>query len=281
MRRTFVLMFILFFFNTSVIAQDDQLLKDLAWHRYVTSNFTILSIDDDHGLWMKNNLDDIKVWCLTRWGLPDVKFSKECRIFCVPDSAMLNKLFNLNDSKVEIRRKDGLIEITAMWLALDDKPAKILPINLSQIIFAEFEQVNHFKFPIWSIKGMCQLNGLTSDIKVDLSSLSSSKLFDLESILNLQEDQFLKLSLDRQKVFSSQSAALCLLLRKEFGEVRLHSFLKTSHHSGSKVATEKVLGFKAMDDFQKTYVRYVNGLSKDLQERVTPDSYLTIKKAER
>lgn len=273
----FSLLLILSFQNTV----DDPEIKNLVWNRYVTSNFTILSIDNDQGQWMRNNLENIKIWCLTRWGLPDIKFSKECRIFCVPNHVLLKKLFNLDDSKVEIRRKDGAIEITAMWLALDDKPAKVLPIHLTEIVIAEFEEINKFKFAFWAKKGIAALNGVIPDIKNDLSSLKDAKLMSLESLLNFNQEQFLKLSAEKQKIFIDQSVCLCLLLRKEFGEVKLHSFLKKSYQNGSNEAVQKVLGFVNVEDFEKTYSRYVSGLSKDILEKATPDSYLQIKKAER
>ena len=41
-------------------AIEDPLIKNLVWNRYITTNFTILSIDNDQGYWMKNNLEDIK-----------------------------------------------------------------------------------------------------------------------------------------------------------------------------------------------------------------------------
>ncbi|MFZ9240431.1 MAG: hypothetical protein ACO22R_04775 [Chitinophagaceae bacterium] len=258
-------------------AQDDPEINKLAWHRYVTSNFTILSINDEQGLWMKNNLENIKVWCLTRWGLPDVKFSKECRIFCVPDGDMLSRLFNLSASKSEVRSKDGSIEITAMWLALDDKPARVIPTHLSEVILAEFEQANNFKFPYWATRGISQLNGSMADIKTSLGHLPESNLIDTETLLSAKPDQYLKYSKERQRVFDSQSIAMCLLLRKEFGEVKLHAFLKSCHKSGHATAIQGVLGFKSVSDFDKTFNRYIKGLSKDLGERITPDSYLTIK----
>ena len=280
MKNKFLCMFLFLFFVANSIAQDDPAIKDLAWHRYVTNNFTILSLDDDQGVWMKNNLENIKVWCLTRWGLPDVKFSKECRVFCVPDNDMLNKLFSLDSSRVEIRKKDGNIEITAMWLALDDKPAKVLPSNLSQIILAEFEQVNSFKFPLWSIKGMSFLNSIISDVKSDIANINESYLLDIESVLNFNEEQYLKLNLENKKCFNSQAVILCLFLRKEFGEIKFHSFLKTSYKTGSKDAIEKVLGFKTISDFKNSYARYLKQLCKDVKEKTTPESYLIIKKAE-
>jgi hypothetical protein len=128
---------------------------------------------------------------------------------------------------------------------------------------------------------MSQLNGFLSDIRSELSDLNNSKLFDVDSLLNLNEAQYDALSGDRKNIFVSQSSILCLLLRKEFGEVKMHSFLKVSYQMGSNAAVEKVLGFKNMQEFQKTYTRYLSGLSKDVKEKITPDSYLIIKKNER
>lgn len=256
---------------------DDPEIKNLVWNRYITNNFTILSIDDDQGYWMKNNIENIKSWCLTRWGLPDVKFSKECRVFCVPNSSMLKKLFNLDSSKMEIRTKDGSLEITAMWLALDEKPSDLIPVQVSEIIFTEFEYVNKFKFPLWAKKGMAFMNSSITDIKNEFISLSDAKNV-IENILNMNQDQFNKLTSDKKIQFIKQSAALILMIRKEFGEVKLHSFFKVSYQNGSLEAVQKVLGFSGYSDFEKTYLRYTNGLSKDISQKTTPDSYLQIKK---
>ena len=256
---------------------DDPEIKNLVWNRYITNNFTILSINDDQGYWMKNNIENIKSWCLTRWGLPDVKFSKECRVFCVPNSAMLKKLFNLDSSKMEIRTKDGSLEITAMWLALDEKPSNLIPVQVSEIIFTEFEYANKFKFPLWAKKGMALMNSSIADIKNEFISLSDAKNV-VENILNMSQNQFDKLTFDKKNQFIKQSAALILMIRKEFGEVKLHSFLKVSYQNGSLEALQKVLGFSGYSDFEKTYLRYTNGLSKDISQKATPDSYLQIKK---
>jgi len=278
--KRYIVGFFLFFLTGFCIAQDDPELKNLAWHRYVTTNFTILSLNDDQGNWMKNNLENIKSWCLTRWGFPDIKFSKECRVFCVPDNAMLSKLFNLTSSKVEIRRNNGSIEITAMWISLDDKPARIIPTNLSSIILSELEQVNKLKFPLWATIGISKLNGTQEDIRYSLSFLSDKSLFSIDDLLSLTNDQYSKFDNEKQQLFDSQSVALCLFLRKEFGEVKLHSFLKINYQSGYSVAVKIVLGFLSISEFEKTYIRYVKGLSKDVSDKITPDSYLTIKQLE-
>ena len=79
----------------------DPEIKSLEWNRYVTKNFTILSIDNQKGKQLAETIDSLKSLSLTKWGFPDVKFTKECRVFCVPNYNLLKKLFNLNASKVQ------------------------------------------------------------------------------------------------------------------------------------------------------------------------------------
>src|SRR5580698_5192926 len=71
----------------------DPDLKGLQWNRYVAGNFTIMSINDAQGKWLAENIEKIKAWCITRWGFPDFKFSKECRVMCVPSHQLMKKLF--------------------------------------------------------------------------------------------------------------------------------------------------------------------------------------------
>jgi hypothetical protein len=261
--------------------EDIPEIKGLVWNRYVTNNFTILSIEDEQGYWMKNNIEGIKSWCLGRWGLPDIKFSRECRVFCVPDSAMLKKLFDLDSSKFEVRRKGPDLEITAMWLALDDKPSKIIPSYLSQVALSEFESINKIKLPFWCKVGISRLNRGIPEIKSDLTSIDNDKLFDMSTLMNTSEEQFSKLSAEKMRVFSSQSELLCLFIRKEFGEVRLHSFMKENFRVGSDKSVTSVLGFTGHEDMERTYLRYVRRLSSDIKNNITPDSYLEINKVAR
>ena len=67
-------------------------LKNLVWNKWNTNNFTILSIDQAQGEYLFNNLEAIKTWSLTRWGMSDLKYSAECRVFCVPNKNLMKKL---------------------------------------------------------------------------------------------------------------------------------------------------------------------------------------------
>jgi hypothetical protein len=54
----------------SVVADDFEL-KNLQWNRYVTKNFTILSIDNEKGKILSESIEEIKTSSLVRWGFPD------------------------------------------------------------------------------------------------------------------------------------------------------------------------------------------------------------------
>ena len=80
------LFLVLVLFNCVAIAQDSNILmpagqqvvqndfQDLVWNRYTTENFTILSIENKQGKWLSYNIENIKSWCVKRWGLPNIKF---------------------------------------------------------------------------------------------------------------------------------------------------------------------------------------------------------------
>ena len=61
----------------------DADLEGLRWNRYTTDNFVILSIDNNQGRWLYQNVEKIKQLSLTRWGFPQTseEFTQECRIF--------------------------------------------------------------------------------------------------------------------------------------------------------------------------------------------------------
>lgn len=181
----FILLTVLLSVPSQIVAQEiispvgaaaptDPALKDLAWNRYTTKSFVIMSIDDAQGKWMSGNMELVKSWCLERWGFPDFQFTKECRVFCVPNKALLKKLFNLDDSKAEIRQTNGKIEISAMWLVLDDKPSRVIPPQLTKICFAEFEQKHNVTIPFFAKNGMALLNGTIPDIRGHIVSLGTT-----------------------------------------------------------------------------------------------------------
>lgn len=271
---------------TGTTVPSDPALKDLVWNRYTTKSFVIMSIDDAQGKWMSGNMELVKTWCLERWGFPDFQFTKECRIFCVPNKALLKKLFNLDESKAEVRRTNGQIEITAMWLVLDDKPARIVPPQLTKICMAEFEQRHNVTIPFFAKNGIALLNGTIPDIRGHIVSLGTvvqkdQPIFISEKMFLMTEEEYNKQSVEHKKIFDQQSVALCLLLRKEFGEAKMQGFLRMTVKNPPKDVLYAVYGFNSYAQFDQSYLRFMKDISREVTQQKTPDSYLEIRAVSR
>ena len=247
--------------------------KDLTWNRYTTENFVIVSIDDAQGKWLSENLEKIKTWGLTRWGFNDVKFSKECRIFCVPNQALFKKLFNLDQSKFEIRE-----ELTAIWLLLDEKPTIAIPPLVTAVSLYEFEIKNSVKIPVWFKKGSAALNTSVPNIRQKLVKFTETfkkdePIYDSGKLFTFTEEDYKS---DKQ-LYEQESIMLCLMLRKEFGEAKLQGFLRIASNNDPQDVLKVVYGFNDYDHFDKQFYVFMKDLSRDMTENKTPNSYLEIK----
>lgn len=249
-------------------AAPDADLKNLEWNRYTTDNFTILSIDNSQGKWLSDNIDTIKSWCLARWGFPDSKFTKECRVFCVPNRTLLKKLFGLDQPKIEIRK-----DLTAIWMVLDDKPAKVIPNLVTPIALSEFESKNNAKIGWWFKRGASILSSPVAEIR---QSLAAPSVLSSEKLFTMTEEDYNKESAENKKAFDQGSAYLCLMLRKEFGEAKMQGFLRMSSRNSPQGVLKVIYGFSGYSHFDKQFGRFVKDLSGDLLNN-TPDSYLEIK----
>jgi len=262
-------------YGASVPTDPD--LKNLEWNRYTAESIVVLSIDDGQGKWLSENINKIRSWCLTRWGFPESNFTKECRVFCVPNKELLKKLFNLEQSKVELRN-----DMTVIWVALDDKPAKIIPPLLTQICLAEFEAKHNVKIGWWFKRGASQLNGIVPDIRQSISGLSDmlksdQPIFVSEKMFTMTEEDYLKESVENRKVFDQEAIALCIMLRKEFGEAKLQGYLRIASRNNSQDVLKVVYGFSGYGHFDKQYIRFMRDLTADVLNNKTPDSYLEIR----
>jgi hypothetical protein len=268
---------IIYPFNTALPQKSE--IKNLEWNRYTTKNFVILSINNSHGKWAGENIENVKSWCLTRWGFDDVDFSRECRIFFVPNKELMQKLFNLDRSKIEFRK-----DLNVIWVLLDDKPERIVAPLISQVCFREFEQKNSVKISLWFKRGSSYLNGTISDVRENILSLSDmlksgETVFSSQKLFNMSEENLSKEGYQNRQVFDRQSLALCLMLRKEFGEAKLQGFLRMSNKNDSNNVLKFIYGFDDFDVFEKQYIRFMKDLTSDILNNKTPNSYLEINSA--
>ena len=264
MKAISFLFFVLFSFclsaqetvTTPEISED---LKGLVWNKWDTENFIVLSIDKNQGLYIKNNIEDIKTLLLDKWGLPDVDFKGECKLICVSNKNLLKKIFRLDDSKVEIRRdQQGNVQLCVIWFCLENKE---IPLDhLTTICLAQFEE-KYDKLPYFCKKGMPLLSKDVQDIKQKLISQDKLK-FSLKDFFNVKEDK------SKSEAYKIQSALLCLLLRKEFGQDNFVNFL----HSKSLSS----FGFEDDIEFEKIVNKYYENIYNDLKENKVPNDYLEI-----
>lgn len=259
-------------------APVDPEIQNLVWNKWDTPNFIILSLDKQQGRYLYENIELMKKWASNRWGLPDVKFSSECKVLCVPNRELMKKLFRLDNSYGEVRRKDGKITISVLWLVLDGKPAELIPSALTEACVSEYEQSIGNKCGWWFHRGSSILNQTLPQIRGQISNLQKSfskdsKMFFSQSLFSMTEDQWLKETAENKLLFDQEAAALTLLLRKEFGQKMLHTFLMTKQSEQDFVA---VYGFANYAEFDATLKRYMFQLSGDIIANRTPNSYLEI-----
>lgn len=267
-----------------VSAPADTDLKGLKFNRYTTDNFVILSINNAQGKWLSENLEQIEKWCLSRWGFPEKNrsgFTKECRIFCVPNKDLLKKIFNIDEPVAEARKKDGKLEITVMWLVLDAKPSSSVVPYLTQICLTEFEEKNNVNIGYWFKRGASLLNRPIFEIKKDLVDLASvikknEAIFASDQMFTFTEEEYLKQSEENKKLFDQEAIALCLMLRKEFGEAKLQGMLRLANRNNPQDVLKVVYGFSGYNHFDKQYIRFMRDLSADILKGKTPDKYLEI-----
>ncbi len=188
----------------------------------------------------------------------------------------MKKLFNLDQFKLEFRK-----ELTVMWIVMDDDPAVVFPKNITQVAFTVFEIKNNIKIGWWFKKGSAALNATLPEIKtllVDLNSLlkKDEPIFVSEKIFAMTEAEYLLQSNDDRKRFDMQSMALCLMLRKEFGEVKLQGFLRLSNSNQTKDLLKLIYGFNDFNHFDKQYLSFMHDLSSEVVVNHVPNSYLEI-----
>lgn len=283
MQKLLLSIFALLIMSGTAAAQSTpDIIKGKVWNRWTSSNFTVHAITNDQGKYLKNNLEGVKAWVLTRWGLNDIGFEVDVKLWCVGDRELFEALYpSLDGSKVEVRREGGKIKVIEAFLLLDGSPSKTLPAPLTKICMSLFEEKHGVKFGMWAHQGMTLLNGSESQIRARLRELSpkmsnETSVFLSKTLMTTSQEDYDKLKPDEKVLFDNESMVLCLLLRKEFGQTRLLHFLK---ESDAEKGLRDVYGFRSYDHFDASFYRYMKDLIKDVGEGKTPAHYLLIQKA--
>ncbi len=254
-------------------------LKDMKFKHGVSGQFEVMALDDATGLQIERNIEKIKKTLLTRWGLPDVAITAPVRMAVVRDKDIFKKLFRIDETRAEAFRSHNGQIIHVIYLLMDDDPIDAIAPPVTEILLAEFAKKYKSNVGWWAKKGMSRLNATPDDIRENISKLNNpvdgNKVFGSESLFTLTLDQWYKLNNEQRELYDNQCLALCLMLRKEFGQKNLHKFLQTSPQDGMK----SVYRFYGFDEFDRSYKRYLQDIVREVGKNKTPTHYLTIKSA--
>lgn len=233
-------------FASTVQENVAQSPPEMQWNRYVTDNFEILSVDDDQGKYLYDNIEFIKVWITWRWGMKNYDFpvlnndkgestKVRCKLICVHNSAIYEKLFNRKTPAWRIETKNGVPEYTVWLINEGEKWNTKIPFILTGVVLNNFEANSGVKFPVWCHKGMSLLNSRLMDIR---TSIPLSTDFDSKTLLNMDLESYNKLTDAQKDKFDAQAAMFCLWVRQEFNGKIFLDFL-----SGSTINPEYCLQY--------------------------------------
>lgn len=256
-------------------------LEGLQWNRWTSKNFVVLSLNDTQAQYLHKHLESIKTWIFSRWGLYDINFSAPCKLICVDDPRLFEKLFKIGRTHVEIRKENGKIKESVIFLLITDDPAHTIPVPLSEVCYLEFEQQYQANFSWAAIRGMAVLNGAIDQIRAYILELkpvvdSNQPLYFSKGLLEMTADQYAAESQEKKHLYDQCAMAFILMIRKEFGQEKLHAFLKT-HTEEGPVKALATLGFKGYDDFDMVFKRYLLDITREIANKKAPDSYLQIR----
>jgi hypothetical protein len=256
-------------------------IKGKVWNRWTSDNFTVLSLNDTQAQYLHKHLELVKVWVFSRWGLYDVPFSAECKLICVDDPELYEKMFKINSTRVEIRRQEDRIEESVIFVLINDAPSHTIPVPLTEVCLAEFALRYQQNFPWWAYRGMSLLNGALDQIRSSLDEFvptveQNKKAYFSEGLLSMTKEAYLKLDDDKKRIYDQCAMVFCLMLRQEFGQNSFHHFLNKSTHTSGSDALVDILGFEGNEDFDRTFRRYMIDLMRDIKDNKTPDGYLQI-----
>jgi hypothetical protein len=231
----------------------------LVWNKWDSGNFVVLSLDKTQGQQIKSEIESMRKRLLSDFGL-ESDHDTICKVVCVPDSATLKKFFGLDVSHCEVKRNPaGAVESSAIWLNLEERES--LPSLL--ISACAEEAIPDGKWFV--LRGMSLLCSSPNALKNLLAEIPE---IDCPVLFEVSREKWSNMNADERNKFDKSSAAVCLLVRREFGKFGFAKFLANQHPSS--------LGFDGFSDFGKVVDRYSENLSSDIKSGRAPDNYLVV-----
>lgn len=262
--------------NSVAIPELPDEYKGYSWHRYLTNNFEVLAIDNNHAKAIVEVIEDVKKWTQVRWGMPSVDYDKPCMIMCVPSKSLLQKWFRkteINPKRSKSERVDGkYLDVYSFFISADDNYlSDQLPSKIGWVNLMHYEHLNNVSLRPWAFSGMSLLNSDINSIKTNFINLPpKGSLIPVKELFEASPNSV------NDPIFCKQSAAMCLLLMKQGNtNQRFINFVKQSSKDKPSVSLASLYGFRSYEHFDEVYVKYCNNLTHDIGRNLTPDMGLT------
>lgn len=250
------------------IKSSDENLSKISWNRWTVDEFSIHSIDKTIGVYLYENIKNIKKEALVSWGLPNIDFNHEIRIFCCSSEENLQKLFNINKSSFEFKEDKNIIYV---WLNLNESNLNSFKSLMMSISLIELEHKFKYSFPLWIHRGMPSLCDIDKTKEYIKYVHDADKIGRANNIIELEQTEYNELKDDSKKLFDISSSLLCLMVRKEFGQDNFQKCMLKN------VKVYQQLGFKDVDSFSLKYKYYCRYLIHDYEKNILKEEYLEIK----
>lgn len=262
----------------SVVFLVSALLQpDLAWNRFETKNFEVLSVSKEDGRKLSDSLERMRAWSLERWGIKSDDFAVKAKVVLAPDREAFVKLFGKDAPGVRVDR-DGLrVKAASVWVWAEPRwETGALQQYLTEVCVADFEARHRVTIPLWARVGMAGLNSNVASIRGDLAPLhevfsKNEPCFWTEDLLAMTPEKLKRYKATDQALFRREAVALCLYLQKERG--KFVPFLEAAMQSPDKAL--RVLDLTEDRQLDAALHAYMANLSKDLVDNKVPNSYLT------
>jgi len=250
---------------------NEQKIKEMEWIRGVSGDFEVISLDNEKGLFIEENVNGVKKRVLPKWGFGDIKLNAPVRMMVVPDAATMSRLFRLLGTKVEPFRKHKDKTLHVIYLVVEDTPAKTLNKPITKLMLSEWEKKYSSNIGFWAKQGMSSLSLPAKNVKETLLKTENGR-FSAEALFGMTEQHWKELNKEDRELFDNQCALLVLMIRKEFGEKSLHKLIKND----PKKMLIEVFDFSDMNHFNRSYQRFRSDVLREIKQDKMPDHYLQI-----
>ena len=244
--------------------------RRLAWYRWTTGQFEILSVNDTQAQYLYANVENIKKWTYTRWNLKNYKMALPCRLVCVDEPRLFKRLFNLDRSRVEMRYDDdGKPSSIVAYLLLDPSagtPSQSLPAIMTRVCLLNIDARFGVQTPPFVSFGMSGLNQTVSQIR-EFRARGAQQIkekknqFSVDEILGSTQEEYSEFSSEERLEFQLNSVLFADFVVSEFGvNTYKNLYIATAKSDSDTLNT----GLRALNrsslQLQREFVRHLYSL---------------------